>query len=308
MAPPPKQSPGQPFFDRRGRLLVQRRGLPRSLGATLAKDGYHWLRAGSWTQVIAVFAAVYLIANLVFALALYVGGAEIMNAHGFADCYWFSLQTMATIGYGYLAPVDTFAHVVVAIESFVGILLTATVTGVFFAKFATPSVRVMFSEVAIIADHEGTPTLTFRVANERATAIVEATVRVSITREEILSTGEHVRRVYDLALRRNTSPVFALSWTVYHPIDSSSPLHGATAESMARENANIFVTFTGIDDSLAAAVHSRFVYVAEQIHFDELYADIIHRDADGNRYLDYAYFDQTRPAPAIASAGPRATP
>lgn len=309
--PPPPSQPGQSFLDSRGRLTIPRRGLPPARASELAKDLYHRLRTTTWPRLIALLGVGWILVNLAFAAVLYFGDAEILNARpgSFLDRFWFSVQTLATIGYGYFVPIDQLAHVIVTIESFVGIIMIAMATGLFFAKFSTPIAKVMFSKVGVIADEGEGRVLMLRMANARATAIVEATAHVVYSRDEVLPSGARHRRLYDLALRRDTSPVFALSWTVYHPIDATSPLYGATAASLARENANIFVTFTGIDDSLAASVHTRFVYLAEQIRFDELFADIIHRDALGNRYLDYAYFDQTRPAPPLAAPpGDRATP
>jgi inward rectifier potassium channel len=293
----------RPFFDREGRLLIERRGLPRALAATLAKDAYHFLRRASWTRVFVLMAAVYLGTNLVFATVLWLGGATIVNARGFADYFWFSVQTLATIGYGYLAPNDTFAHVVVTIEAFVGLLLTAMATGIVFARFATPQARVLFSNVAVIAEHEGVPTLMFRMANARATAIVEATVKVSLTRDELLRNGERVRRIYDLVLRRNTSPMFALTWTAYHPIDAHSPLHGVTAEALVDGAANVLVTFTGIDDRLSASVHTRHMYTAGDLRWDVRFSDIIIDDAtvEGGRYLDFSRFHDVEPP---GSGGP----
>ena len=299
MAKPPPPQPGQSFLDPRGRLTIPRRGLPKARASELAKDLYHRLRTTTWPRLIAMLGVGWILVNLLFATILYVGDAEILNARvgSFVDRFWFSVQTLATIGYGYFAPADTLANVVVTVESFLGIIMIAMATGLFFAKFSTPIAKVMFSKVCVIADEGEGLVLMLRMANARATAIVEATAHVVYSRDEILPSGARHRRLYDLTLRRSTSPVFALSWTVYHPIDQASPLSGATAESLARENANVFVTFTGIDDSLAAAVHTRFSYATDEIHFGEVFADIIHRDADGSRYLDYSFFDQTRSAP-----------
>ena len=136
----------------------------------------------------------------------WLGDAVISNAHGFLDYFWFSVQTMATIGYGYLAPVDNFADAVVTVESFVGILFAALFTGMIFARFSTPAPRIVFSNVALISEHDGKRVLMFRIANERATAIVEATVRVYLTRDEKLANGESMRRIYDIPIRRTPRP------------------------------------------------------------------------------------------------------
>jgi len=292
----------QPVVDARGRLLLERRGLPRGMAESLGKDAYHFLRTTTWPRLTLLFAGVFLAVNLVFAAILYAGGAEVMNAHGFADDFWFSVQTLATIGYGYLAPADTLANAVVTVESFVGIALTAVVTGLVFARFATPYAKVIFSRVAIIGAHDGKRTLMFRMANARATAIVEATCRVYVTRDEVLAGGERMRRVHDLPLRRTTSPIFSMSWLATHTIDAASPIADLTPETLDAANVNIVVTFQGIDDRLAATVHTRYAYNAQDIVFDHRFADIFHVDPEtGQRYLDFDVFhtiEPVLPAPA----------
>lgn len=296
MAPPQKS---QPFFDARGRLLLERRGLPKNFRDTLGKDAYHFLRTSSWTAITLMFAGLFLVTNLLFAVVLWLGHADVVNAHGFVDYLWFSVQTMGTIGYGVLAPNDTFSNVIVTIESFVSIGLTALITGVFFARFATPSARVIFSKVAIIADYDGQRMFMFRMANARATAIVEATVHVYLSRDEYLGSGERVRRIYDLPLRRTTSPIFNLSWVAYHVIDATSPLYNLRIEEMRAAAANVIVTFQGTDDRLAATVHTRYAYNLDDLVFDHRFLDIFKIDTvTGARYLDFAHFDSTEPLPS----------
>ncbi len=273
-----------------------------------ARTRTHFLRTASWTKITLLFAGGYLFANLLFALVLYLGGANVTNAHGFVDMYWFSIQTMATIGYGVLSPNDTLSNIVVTIESFVGIVLTALVTGVFFARFSTPSARVIFSKVAIIGNYDGKQMLMFRMANARATAIVEANIRVYVTRDEIVD-GERARRIYDLPLRRATSPIFNLSWTAYHVIDDASPLHEVVADHMRTNGMMIIVTFQGTDDRLAATVHTRYAYSADDLVFHRRFVDIFKQDADGKRYLDFEPFHDTEPKlPAPAKAMEIAAP
>ena len=277
-------------MDARGRPVIERRGLRKSL----VLDAYHLMRTATWAQILLLFAGVFLFANLVFALAYYAMGAAVLNATGFDDYYWFSVQTMATIGYGYLAPAHDLANVLVTIESFFGLVLTAVFTGVFFARFSTPSPRIVFSRVALITMHDGKRALLFRLANERTTAIVEATVRAYLIVDEKLANGESMRRVYDLPLLRSTSPVFALSFLVVHPITDTSPLAARTHDMLRDQSANIIVTFTGIDDRLAATVHSRYVYTWEDIEFERRFADLFKNDAaTGRRYIDMQPFHET---------------
>jgi inward rectifier potassium channel len=278
-------------------LRFERRGLTDSVFQTLAKDAYHFLRRATWTRLTIASFAVFLALNLFFAAILWIGDAKILEAGpSFWDRFFFRVQTLATVGYGHMAPGDSLSNVVVTVESFVGVFYTALLTGVVFGKFATPSAKVLFAERAVIADEGGKPSLMFRCANARSTALVDATIRVAWTREETSAEGEVSRRIYDLPLRRSNSPVFALSWTVYHEIDEASPLWGRTAEDLAKESVALIITLTGIDDSLAATVHTRHTYPVDGIVWGERYVDILHTDPDGTRYIDFAQFHATRPA------------
>jgi inward rectifier potassium channel len=279
----------QRLVDARGRTLIERRGLRRSV----LLDAYHLLRTTTWRVIIALFAALFVISNLLFAALYDVTGATVTNAHGALDYFWFSVQTMATIGYGYLAPANDLANAIVTVESFFGIAYTALVTGLFFARFSTPRARVIFSKSLIVAEHDGKRQLMFRMANERATAIVEATVHAYLIRDEVLANGEPMRRVYDLTLRRATSPIFAMSFLATHVIDDASPLKNCTAVSLRESNAGVIVTFTGIDDQLAATVHARYMWTWNDIVFDHRFVDMLKVDAQGKRYLDMGPIHET---------------
>ena len=281
--------------DARGRALIERRNLPKDHGSSLANDAYHWLRSTSWTAILVMFAAVYVATNLVFATILWAAHANVTTASSFLDYFWFSVQSLATIGYGVLAPADALSNTVVTIESFLGFLLTALITGVVFARFATPSARVMFSKNVLIHQHGDQRHLTFRLANARITAVVEATLHVYLTRDEVLN-GERLRRVYELPLRLGVQPNFSLSWSAVHVIDEKSPLHGIKPGDLDGKG-NIMVTLQGTDDRLASTVHARWVYQPEDLMFDRKFVDIIGMEPDGSRYLDFAKFDDTEPLP-----------
>ncbi len=295
---PPEHPPGHPAIDQRLQAAtIERRGLPSSTTSVIGRDFYHFLLRASWPRVLGLMAVVFFGSNLFFATVLYVTDAKILNAAdgSFLDRYWFSVQTMATIGYGYMAPVDHVAGAITAVESFCGILLLATATGVFFAKFSRPSARVMFSAPLVIAEHDGERTLMFRMANARTTAIVDASIKVTLMRDEVLASGERVRRLYDLTLRRATSPMFALSWTAYHVIDDDSPLQLETADTMARGQAAVMITFSGTDDRLATTVHTRHAYGWSDVRWDHAFVDVIGFDpTTGARYINYGTFHDTR--------------
>ena len=199
-------------------------------------DVYHTLLSMSWMRLCLFVASTYVLVNVVFA-ALYLAQAgSIDNARpgSFLDHFYFSVQTMATIGYGKMTPVTDLANILVAIEALLGMLGIAMATGLIFAKFARTRPRVLFSRAVVVAPMDGKPALMFRLANERSTQIVEAQLSVTVLRDEVTKEGEFMRRLHEIPLLRAHSAMFALSWSAIHIIDEKSPFHGATAGSWSR--------------------------------------------------------------------------
>jgi inward rectifier potassium channel len=268
-------------------------GLRRQPG----KDLYHSLLTASWKRLFALVALAYLGVNAVFAGAyLALGNAiESARAGDFWDAFFFSVQTMATIGYGRMAPRTLGANALVAVEALMGMMGLAVVTGLVFAKFSRPTARVIFSRVAVVSPYDRVPSLMFRMANERANQIVEAQLHVVLVRNDQTAEGDTVRRVHDLTLRRSRSALFALTWTAIHPITPQSPLFGEDAESMAEKQADIVVSLTGHDESLAQTVHARHAYGPEQVAWGVRFRDILVHLPNGIRAVDYRRFHDVVP-------------
>ncbi len=261
------------------------------------RDPYHLLLTIPWPGFLALMALGYVVANALFALAYLAGGDGIENARpgNFLDTFFFSVQTMASIGYGAMYPRTAYANILVTIESVVGLMGLAMGTGLGFARFSRPTARVMFSCVAVIAPFDGVPTLMFRAANQRRNQILEAQLRVRLTRDEVTAEGQFMRRVYDLKLVRSQNPLFSLSWTALHPIDEQSPLYGATAEMLAAAETTIIVTLSGIDETVAQTIYARHIYAAHEILWNMRFADILLVMPDGQRHVDYSRFHDVVP-------------
>ena len=288
MADPPR------FISREGRSNLIKVGLQKAF----FRDLYHFWLASSWRRVFAVVIAMYLLINLLFASAyVWVGGIENARSGSFTDAFFFSVETIATIGYGRMAPVSLPAHLLVTFESFCGMTGVALVTGLMFAKFARPTARVLWSDTCVIAMQDGVPSLMLRVANARGNQVVEAQLRIGLLRSEVTREGELVRRQHELKLVRSTSAVFALSWLAIHPIDKSSVLYGATAESLKADNAELYVSLTGLDETFSQTIHARRSYNFAEIEWGRRFVDIIGPLPDGQVGIDYTKFHQTRPAP-----------
>ena len=260
-------------------------------------DPYYLALRLPWWQFLIAGAALYLAANTLFALLYLAQSGAIANARpgAFADAFFFSVQTMSTVGYGGMSPATTWANLVVTAESMVGLMFVALATGLVFARFSRPTARVLFSRVAVISPHNRAPTLSLRLANRRRNQILEAQVDVALLRDEETSEGETIRRLHDLKLARHRTPSFAMTFTVTHRIDRDSPLHGATAASLAAENAELVVTVSGIDDTISARVNARTSYLADEILWGHRFVDVIGWTDYGRRVIDYRRFHDTIP-------------
>ena len=287
-----RKSPELRFIKRQGRSYSICLGTYPSWG-----NLYHFLLTISWWRFLAVISAIYIAINALFALLYLVGGDGIENARpgNFADAFFFSVQTMASIGYGAMYPKTQYANTLVVIEALVGLLVMAVATGLIFARFSLPIAKVMFSHVAVIAPYDGVPTLMFRAANQRGNFILEAQIKVSLVRNEITKEGNFMRRFYDLKLVRSQSPAFSLTWTVMHCIDESSPLYNQTPESLTEETAELIVTLTGIDETISQTVHSRYSYISDEILWNMRFVDILSVTQDSRRVVNMSKFHDVIP-------------
>jgi len=265
------------------------------------RDPYHLLLTIPWLGFLTLIALSYVATNALFALFYLAGGDCITNARpkSFLDTFFFSVQTLATIGYGVMSPRTLYANIVVTIEVMVGLIGIAVLTGLAFARFSRSTARVLFTRVAVIAPHEGAPSLIFRAANQRRNQILEAQMRVYLMRDDVTAEGQSMRRIYDLRLLRSQTPSFALSWAAIHPIDESSPLYGMSAEDLIRTNTSIVISLSGLDERVAQVVHARHTYAADEILWNNRFTDIIHHTPNGHRYIDYNYFHDVLPLELI---------
>jgi inward rectifier potassium channel len=231
------------------------------------------------------------------------GGIANAAPGSFMDAFFFSVQTMATIGYGDMHPATVYTNFLVTIEVLLGMTGLALSTGLVFARFSRPTARVMFSNVAVVVDHDGVPSLMFRAANQRSNQILEAEVAVMLLRDELSEEGVEMRRFHDMAVSRPRTPMFALSWTVIHPIDQASPLRGESRDSLARSHAQIIVSIGGIDETFSQTIHARHTYEADEIRWNHRFADILTRAEDGHRRIDYRRFHDTVEAQEPARGG-----
>ncbi|HYM59691.1 MAG TPA: ion channel [Thermoanaerobaculia bacterium] len=277
------------LLNRDGTFNVRRTGL----NFWESHSAYHYFLTLSWTRFLLLLTAGYVITNLVFAAAYVACGPNALTGFNslpleerFARAFFFSVHTMATIGYGNVAPVNLAANIVVAIEALVGLIGFAFMAGIVFARFARPVARIVFSRSAVVAPYRNMTAFMFRIVNQKSNEIVEMETKVLFARRK-KDGGANDREFIQLPLERERVVFFPLAWTIVHPIDESSPLHGLTAADLERCDAEFLILLNGFDETFSQTVHTRSSYKAGEVIWGARFKSMFReRDADGTISVD----------------------
>jgi inward rectifier potassium channel len=267
-------------------------GQPRAV----LRDSYHAFLRMRWSASVLAIAAGFMALNFAFALVyLCIGGIANARSGSLLDMLYFSVQTTATIGYGSMYPSTDLANFVVMAESAASLIVTALATGLVFAKFSRTTARVQFSNVAVVTQMDGVPTLMIRIGNERGNTIVGTHVRVMLNRVEQTQEGERYYRYYDLQLTRDYAPALSRSWTVMHIINEQSPLFGVDAATLTAWDAEITASVTGVDDVTMQQLHASHNYDIPDLRWSAKFATMISRRDDGAMVVDLRKFHEVEP-------------
>jgi len=285
----------QRLLNRDGTFNARRRGM----SAAQAWDPYHDLLNMTWRKFFFVTAVVFLGLNFLFALAYALCGPGAIsgpNASTFGslllESFFLSAQTLATVGYGHLAPASTPANMIAVVEMFFGFLMYAIVAGLAFARFSRPNAKLVFSDRAVIAPHHDGIALMFRFANTRKNQLVELQVKVLFSRIVFVSDNP-MRKYYQLELERERVAFIPLHLTVVHEITENSPLAGMTKRDLADQSAELLVLVTAMDETFSQTVHARTSYTHEEIEFGSRFASVLTQADDGVVEVDLRRFHET---------------
>jgi inward rectifier potassium channel len=259
------------------------------------RDTYHLILTLSWPGFAAFVFGTYLLINLVFA-SLYMLNAHAvaeMSPGSFSDAFFFSVETLATVGYGHMYPESVYGHLVAMLEIMVGMFGLAVITGLIFVRFSRPTARMRFSKVAVIAPFDGVPNLMIRLANLRHQAMVEPEFRMIFLRNITTAEGDEVRRFRSLKLEFDHLIAFPAVLTVRHRIDEESPLFGMTPEDFQQQDIHIVASIVGVDTVIVAPVQSFGDYNYEQIEWNRRFVEIFDQNEEGQWTVDYARIDET---------------
>jgi inward rectifier potassium channel len=278
------------------RDLAGRRIIAEGLERNVWTDLYVNAMTISWPRFVGALAAAFVALNFVFAIIYYLAKAPIANARegSLSDLFFFSVETTSTVGYGDMHPQTIYGHVVATAENFTGLLLLAVMTGLVFARFSRPRARIIFAKYPVVTQYNGEPTLIFRMANARSNFITEATAKLWMLSPTVSQEGKRMVGFDRLRLLKSENPTFALSWTLFHPIDESSPFFGKDEDALSESEINFVVSIVGFDEASGQIVRARDVFAAQDVHFGQEYVDFVWVDEQGLRHIDYAKIDETR--------------
>jgi inward rectifier potassium channel len=276
------------LLNRDGSFNLRRKGRPGWKSLTT----YHSLLTMPWWKFHAFIITLFVGINAVFAIAFTLAGRDavtgVVPGSWVEQCvedFFFSVQTFTTVGYGGLAPHGLVGNVLAVADVFVGLLSFALATGLFFARFARPTAKIVFSDNALVAPYRGGTALEFRIVNARDNQLIEVEVKVLFS-YWVEVDGARRKRFDELALERRTVAFFPLSWTIVHAITPESPMAGMSARDLADAEAEFLILITAIDETFSQTVHTRSSYVHSEIVWNAKFSDILRTRDDGEIAVD----------------------
>jgi inward rectifier potassium channel len=261
----------------------------------------------TWPGFVAVLTLAWLVVNMAFALIYFkLDPSELQGVNTatqrqrFLDDFFFSTQTLTTVGYGGMVPRGVKANSVASIEALIGLMAFAVGTGLLLARVSRPSARIAFSHNALIAPYQDGTSLQFRVVNERRNTLMELEARVLLMTVVPCKNGPE-RRYDVLTLERKGVIFFPLTWTIVHPIDENSPLYGKTAADLDRLQAELLILIKGFDDTFSQTVNSRYSYRFDEILWNQRFAPAFHIDKEGDIILELGRVGAIAEQPRLGS-------
>jgi inward rectifier potassium channel len=288
----------QPLMNKDGSPNVKRVGLSFFNTA----NSYHTLITMSWTKFWLVVLSSYLIVNIIFAfIYTSIGPHSLEGTSGntrfdhFMDAFFFSAQTMSTVGYGHISPRGMTTNSVAALESMMGLLAFALATGLLYGRFSRPSAQIIYSKNILVAPYMDTGRgVMFRLANLRRNMLIDLEVEIIFSYNETVD-GKTVRRFYPLEVERRKVSVLTLNWTIVHPLDENSPLIDMTKDDLIKSEAGFAILLRAFDDTFSQTVHSRTQYQAHEIIWGAKFKPVFDRDETGRIVLDISKISDHMP-------------
>jgi inward rectifier potassium channel len=263
-------------------------------------DPYHLALTVRWPAfILGVFGLYGLITGLFGVLYMAQPGCVANVRPGSFDTFFFSIETLATVGYGVMSPETLYGHLVASAEIMTGMAFTAIMTGLIFVRFSKARARFVFADVAVVTRHHGHRTLMVRIGNGRTGVLTNVTVELNALLNETSPEGGRYRRVHDLRLTRASFPIFPLITTFMHVIDEHSLLSGFDAARVAETDLRLIVSIEARDPQLGAIVQDLKSYGAKDIRPGMRFVDAVVIHDDGRVVADLTHISHVEPDPAF---------
>lgn len=283
----------QRLINQNGSINVKRKGIPFFSTA----NTYHSLITMNWFRFWIVVLTGYLIANIIFAIIYVMLGPGTLDGtegttlfYRFMDAFFFSAQTLSTVGYGHISPRGLTANTVAAFESMIGLLAFALATGLLYGRFSKPSAKIKYSQHLLVAPYQGGKGLMFRLTNLRRNTLIDLSMEVIFSYNEEVN-GKQERRFMSLPLERKKVSILTLSWTIVHPLNEDSPLRDMTPDDLKNTGATFAVLLKAFDDTFSQTVHSRTSYMYDEMIWGAKFKPAFDRDEQGRLLLNLDKID-----------------
>lgn len=268
-------------------------------------DPYHAALTLPWPSFVIGSVFLYVLITTIFAVLYLIDPNSVTNTrpNSFFDHFFFSIETLATVGYGVMAPGDVYGHIISSTELVVGLGFTALITGVIFVRFSKAKAKIAYADVAVIAQYNGKPTLMLRIGNARMTVLHQLKAELHVLVREVTAEGNRFRRIHDLPLIRSNIPMFPLLLTLMHEIGPDSPLHGImTQDIMDASDLTFMLSIEARDPDLFATVHDLKTYGSSDVRVGARFVDAVYQAPDGHSVADLTRLGDVEPDPAFWAA------
>ena len=269
-----------------GKFNVKRTGIsPFNIASP-----FHWLITASWTHFFMIVLGSYFIVNLIFTFLYYLTGVDQLAGHlgtdswsKFLEAFFFSAQTLTTVGYGRVSPAGLSANIIATFEALIGLLGFAIGTGIMYGRFSRPNANIIFSKNALIAPYKDGMSFQFRTANGRNNQLIEVENQVSFSWMDLQN---NKKQFNSLKLETSKIDFYPLNWTVVHVIDENSPLFGWSEEELKERDVEVLVLFKAFDDAFSQTVHTRFSYKYHEIVWGAKFKPMFYVDESSQTILE----------------------
>ncbi len=281
-----------------GSANIERTGLPWFK----FDDAFTRLTTMSWMKFLIIILIVYFAVNILFALAYIIAGIENLNgAEGtttmehFFDAFFFSAQTISTVGYGHISPQGFVTSTLAALESLLGLLSFALATGLLYGRFSRPTSKVSFSDIMVISPYQDGYGLMCRLVNLRRNQLIDVEVQMVVSYNEKVD-GKIVRKFFPLPLERDKISILSLNWHVVHPISEESPFYQKTMDDLKIAEVEVLILLKAFDDTFSQIIHARTSYQDEQIYMEKKFEKMFAPNDEGKMVMDYSKLSKMIPA------------